>query len=56
VIVTPGDSTSLTLQVDANGTAGGANFVDVAILDHHRQTAADVVQVHIGASDFLITL
>ena len=52
VIVTPGDSTSLTLQLDTNG--GGDGFVDVAILDHHRQTASDAVKVHIGASDFLI--
>ncbi len=52
VIVTPGDSTSLTLQLDSDG--GGNSFADVAILDHHRQTASDAVKVHIGTSDILI--
>jgi hypothetical protein len=56
IIVTPGDSTSLTVQVDTNGATGGQNFVDVAVLDHHRETASDVVKVHFNSTDFLITL
>ena len=55
LIQTPGDSTSLTLQVDVNGTQAGG-FADVAVLDHYRQTSSDLVKVHFAASDHLITL
>ncbi|HWP25852.1 MAG TPA: VWA domain-containing protein, partial [Xanthobacteraceae bacterium] len=63
LIVTPGDSTSLTLQIDANGTTGGQNFVDVAVFDHYRQTSADIATVVFGSTplsqpptDHVITL
>ncbi|MFZ2090346.1 MAG: type I secretion C-terminal target domain-containing protein, partial [Pseudolabrys sp.] len=54
IIETPGDPTSLTVQVDLNGTSGGANWVDVTVLDGYRQTSADVVGVGINGTAYII--
>jgi len=45
LVVDPADSTSLKLQVDANGTAGGQSWEDVAVLVGYSQTSADIVRV-----------
>src|SRR5262249_57260642 len=54
LITTPGDPTSVTVQVDQNGTTGGANWVDVAVLDGYRQASADVVKVAINGTGYII--
>ena len=55
LIHTPGDSTSLTLQIDVNGATGGANFVDAAVLSGYSQTSADVATIVFQATPHEIT-
>jgi hypothetical protein len=55
LLETPGDSTSLTVQINLDGD--GADWEDVAILSGYRQTSADIVKIVFdGAAEHNITL
>ena len=54
VIETPGDSTSLTVQVDVNGTLGGSTWSDVAVLSGYLQTSADAVKIAFNSLGYVI--
>jgi hypothetical protein len=49
-----GDST--TVQVDVDGAAGGANFVDVCALDNYGGSGTDPVSILIDAVDHEFTV
>ncbi len=39
------DGTDVTIQIDANGPASGAHFVDVAVLQGYGTSASDIVRI-----------
>jgi hypothetical protein len=46
---------NITVQIDANGAVGGANFVDVAILANYGTTPVqDLVRVFFEGTDQIL--
>lgn len=48
--------TNVTVQVDTDGSAGGANFVDVASLTNYGTSGSDVVKILFEGSDHLLSI
>ncbi|WP_421282136.1 VCBS domain-containing protein, partial [Aeromonas taiwanensis] len=48
--------TNVTVQVDTDGSAGGANFVDVASLTNYGTSGSDVVKILFEGSDHLMSI
>ncbi|MNT99443.1 hypothetical protein D3C72_2422910 [compost metagenome] len=47
---------SITVQVDTDGTVNGANFTDVAVLTNYGTTGADLVRAWFGDVDHTLTV